>query len=356
MDSQNLQPAPVALDALRVFAAAVLTGAGCDPAIADEVATALVEADCSGRDSHGTRLLGDYVRQVRKGTISGTGRPRLVSQEGAVLRIAGDGAFGQIVGVFGVDHGVRLAKRLGVALVAITGSAHLGWNTRWPALAAEAGVASIHFANIPTAPPRIAPHGGNEPRLGTNPIALGAPGPQGAIVLDFASSAVSANTVKLARERGQRLDTAAVVAADGSLSDDPEVFFSSLAPTLAPFGGFKGYGLALFAEILAGALTGGGVQTGATVQDGPPNNLLSVYIDVASLTPLSDYAEDMRRLAQWVKSATPRDPSQPVMLPGERSQRLRAAAQNQIMLGAHHRAALDRAADSAGVARLATDS
>src|SRR5690606_4554922 len=155
--------------------------------------------------------------------------------------------------------------------VAIENSSHFGRNALWPERAAAAGVASMHFGHGFGAAPTVAPHGGTAARLRTSPIAFGAPGPKGEpVVLDFSVAELSFNSVKVLAERSERLPQGAAIAPDGSPANDPAAVLSGAA-ALLPFGGFKGYGLAVFGEIFGGIIAARGA-TGAGV-----NAMLSIY-------------------------------------------------------------------------------
>lgn len=314
-------------EALAAAVAFILERAGAAPDIAAEVADNLSEADLMGRGSHGARLTPDYVRRLKAGEVDGRARPRLAREDGAILRVLGENAFGQIVGAFSAREGVRAAKKHGIAAVAVTGSSHLGRNGKWAEIAAGAGVASLHFINSPLAPTSITPHGGAQSRLTSNPVAFGVPHPDGDhFIADFGVGAVSVNAVKQAAENGERLSQACVFDARGALTDDPSAFLAGDRRMLG-FGGHKGFAIAALAEMMAGLVGGGGPHLGggggATV-----NNLFSIYIDVARLND-GGYDEGMRALTNWIVSSPPLDEAAPVALPGQRGRAARALRERE---------------------------
>ncbi|MCG6122486.1 MAG: Ldh family oxidoreductase [Microvirga sp.] len=310
-------------DELAQAVAFILERAGAAPDIAAEVADNLSEADLVGRPSHGARLTSDYVRRLNAGEVDGRARPILEREDGAILRVRGESAFGQIVGSFSAREGVRAAKTHGIAAVAVTGASHLGRNGKWAEIAAEAGVASLHFINSPLAPTSITPHGGAQSRLTSNPVAFGVPHPDGDhFVADFGVGAVSVNAVKQASENGERLSQACLFDAQGDLTDDPAAFLAGDRRMLG-FGGHKGFAIAVLAEMMAGLVGGGGPHLGdagaATI-----NNLFSIYIDVTRLDASGGYDEGMRSLTGWIVSSPPLDEASPVVLPGQRGRATRA--------------------------------
>jgi len=340
----------VCVTELVKLASDILAGAGCEATIALEVAEALVAADLAGHTSHGTRYLGEYLKRIEAGVISGSARPEVVAATGATALVEGRRAFGQIVGAFSVRQGVALAKRFGVSAVSTRNSAHFGWNGRWPQMAADQGAMSVHFVNGTGALPVVAPFGAVDPRLPSNPIALGAPGPDGAhIVSDFATSAVAISAIRQAAEEGRRLSTATIFDTAGNLTDNPQAFVTSDSPAVVPFGGFKGYSLGLMADIFAGAIGGGGVQEGL---ESPllANNMLSLFVDVSRFTPTEDYFARVEGLRRWVESATPAAGNAKVVLPGDRSRSRKAEAEKAgLVLQDEHVAILESAASDLGL-------
>lgn len=278
----------------------LLEKAGAAGDIAGDVALNLVDAEMCGHGSHGLRLIATYVELLLSGQVSGQARPRIESIDGAIVKIDGHGAFGQVTGAFAARHGIAQAKIHGIAAVAVSGSGHFGRNGMWPELAANEGVASLHFINAPGAPSSVVPPGGQVARLTSNPVAFGLPRSTGDhVIVDFATGDFSVNAIKLAQERGEKLPRASILKEDGALSDDPAVFLASAARAMLPFGGFKGFGLAVIVEILAGALTGGGCH-GKDGGAGPKNNMLSIYLDVAHFISPDAYEREADAFLGWL--------------------------------------------------------
>lgn len=298
----------------------LLTKAGAEPDIAREVAENLADAEASGHGSHGLRLVARYVELLLADGSVGRARPSILSQDGPILRIAGSNAFGQVTGAFATRHGIAVAKEHGIAAVAVTGSGHFGRNGKWPELAAEAGLASLHFINAPGAPSSVVPPQGRLARLTANPAAFGLPSRQrDPVIVDFASGDFSVNAIKQAHERGEKLPRASILKEDGTLSDDPADFLHSARRAMLPFGGFKGFGFAVVIELLAGALTGGGTHKGHAPDDAT-NNMLSIYLDTARFTTEDVYEREMAAFLDRLE-----------IIPGTRSRQGRAESRRHGM-------------------------
>lgn len=296
----------------------ILREARCSPDIAEEVAAALIDSDQCGHGTHGARQIDFYVDRLNRGEVDGRARPEIVEDQGAILRIDGRRAFGQVAGAMAARLGTERARQNGVSLVCLAGSGHLGRNGRWAEIAAQSGVGSLHFGQgLPGAGP-VAPFGGREGRLNTNPIALGLPGSgeDDPLILDCATSAVSGSTLKQMADRGETLDEPVLVRHDGQPSNDPADFVGKLAAVL-PFGGYKGFAISVFSEVLSTIVAAEGDAKPAT------NSLFSVYFDVERLLPRDTYSATLASWRERVTSCPTIEPGGRVLLPGDRGRQMR---------------------------------
>jgi uncharacterized oxidoreductase len=320
----------VAQGALTGFIAAIFEAAGSSSFEAERIATHLVEADLLGHDSHGVMRVPIYCAWLDAGKVSPNRRARLIFDRGPMLGFDGDFGFGQVIGHDAMEAAAARARETGVAVVAVRNSGHLGRIGAYAEQLARAGMVSLHFVNSSGGGIMVAPHGGSERRLSANPLAAGAPGPDGRpIVLDMATGAIAEGSLMLAIDRGERIAPGLILDGAGRPTTDPADFYGGHAAgkppgAILPFGGHKGFGLSLFCEILAGALSGGGSGHPANPTAGRfVNNMLSIVIAPAALEPASGYQEDVARLAAWIKSARPSEEGKNVLLPGEKGWRIR---------------------------------
>jgi uncharacterized oxidoreductase len=126
--------------------------------------------------------------------------------------------------------------------------------------------------------------------------------------------------VQVAKNRGEKLAPGLLLDRHGRPTQDPAAVFEG--GSIMPIAGHRGAGLSLIAEMLAGALTGGGAS--APDRKFLYNNMLSIFIDTIHPAHASTYAAEAQRFVGWVRSAAPADPEVPVLLPGDRSRRVRA--------------------------------
>ena len=316
----------VAAAPLRALVADIFAAAGCGAEEAARIARYLVAADLVGHPSHGVIRVPRYLDAMARGSV----RPR---REIEVLREApgfavvdGGSGFGQTVGEQAVDLGVSKARGNGVAAVGLRNSAHLGRIGDWPERAAAAGMASIHFVNAAGITPAVAPFGGIDRRMATNPFAAGVPNGDEPIVLDFATSVVAEGKVLVAVNGGKPLPEGALIDGDGALSANPEALYGPIDDktkvntrngrgAIRAMGDHKGSGLAMMCELLAGAL-GGNRCASAAEPSVLANGMFSVYVDAGAMDT-GGFAREVSDFIAWARTARPIDPSAPVLAPGD---------------------------------------
>lgn len=307
----------VIIDAGRLERAvtAVFLAAGAGAADAALIAAHLVGANLAGHDSHGVGLMRGYLEAARRGDLRLDARATVARAHGPLLVLDGNRAPGAVAGEAAMARGIALARAHGHALVALRDSHHLGRIGAWAERCAKAGLASIHFVNVP-AHAAVAAFGGTAPRLGTNPFAAGFPRPgRPPVIVDFATSRWAVGKVMVAQRKGERLPPGILLDASGRETDEPAALHGPPPGALLPFGEHKGFGLALACEIIAGALIGGMTQEG-TPSSAITNSMLSVIAAPEAFG--GDYATRIEALLAWVAS----EPG--VRLPGEPEEERRA--------------------------------
>lgn len=297
------------------------TGAPAD--LAAQVADVLVDNHLAGHDSHGILRIPEYVRSVRAGEIVPAARPRVIEESAASALVTGNWAFGQVTALFAADLAAVKAKKERVALISVVQAGHTGRLAAFTDRAARRGVAM--FMTIGTvAKPTTAPYGGSAPVLGTNPVAFAVPNPAGAPVsLDFATSSIAAGKIKAAKAKHEPLPPGAILDSHGRPSTDPQAFFDG--GFLLPFGGHKGYALAVIAELLAGPLAGADAYPGVMSRSG----IFIVAVDAAAFRPAADYEKALAVTLGRIKAVPPGPGFAEVLLPGEPEARSRAKRERE---------------------------
>ena len=305
---------------LVTLVAAIMRGAGCGAAEAQAVATRLVDANCVGHESHGVIRVAKYLEWVREGTLRPNTEPTLVVDTPTLAIIDGNRGFGQVIGELATRMGIAKAERMGIAMIGLRNCGHLGRVGDWAELAAAQGQVSLHFLNTSGAQ-RVAPYGGSDRRLSTNPISIGVPVDGGdPVILDVTTSTVAEGKLMVAVNKGDSVPPGWIIDRDGRPTTDPKDFYDGGA--LLTIGAHKGSGLSIVTDLLAGAIsTGRSSDPSDTVLR---NNMLSIYIAPKVYAPDGAVAREARRFVDWVRASPPIAAGGEVFAPGEVERRTRA--------------------------------
>jgi hydroxycarboxylate dehydrogenase B len=312
---------------LKAAVEALIAATGSAPEEAAIVADHLVEANLKGHDSHGIGMLPAYVKHVGDKTLIPNRHVRLVKDDGPFLIGDGQLGHGQVVAQEITDLAIERARRLGFAVAGLHMAHHVGRVGTYGERCAAAGLISLHFVNVAGHGPIVAPFRGADARFGTNPLCLTLPATERtpAIVLDFATSRMAMGKVRVANNKKQRLPEGTILDARGRPSVDPADMFAEPRGALRTFGEHKGYGLAMFAELLGGALSGG-----TTISPHHPrvygivNNMLGIVVDPARLGTLPYLKAEIDAFVDYCKASPPERPGEPVLIPGEPERLARA--------------------------------
>ncbi|HYL79245.1 MAG TPA: Ldh family oxidoreductase [Candidatus Acidoferrum sp.] len=309
----------VQADDLRALVARACETMGARPEDAQQMAACLVRANLCGYDSHGVYRLGQYHEWWRRGLLDPAGRPCLMAEQGFAARVDGRRAFGQIVASYATQVAIAKAKAGGIAIVTAMNSNHMGRLADYAETLKAAGLIGLLSVNDAGAGQSVVPWGGMEPRLSTNPIAMGVPGADGpGILFDFSTSAAAFGKVRQLWMRGQPAPPGWLVDSAGSPTTDPSTLFTEPHGFLLPAGGHRGFALSLAVEVLSGILSGAGC---ANPHPGPEefNGLFVLAIDPGWFMPPEQFRAEVDRLSAYVKSAKPQPGGEPVHIPGEQS-------------------------------------
>lgn len=234
----------------------IVTAGGSSPAEAAIVAEHLVEANLRGHDSHGVGMLVAYVRDLEAGTLTVNQTPEIVSDTGTISVWDARAGYGQVIARQAVEWAIEAAQRHGVAVNGLR-NAHLGRVGTYGEIAARAGMVALHFVNVASGPPPVAPFRGREGRFLTNPVCIAIPGTDNnePILLDFATSRVALGKVRVAHNAGKPMLDGALLDHAGQPTTDPSVMYSEPRGVVLPFGEHKGSGLALVCDYWRGPLS-----------------------------------------------------------------------------------------------------
>jgi 3-dehydro-L-gulonate 2-dehydrogenase len=232
-----------------------------------------VETDRDGVYSHGLARFPRFIRGIRNGLIDIHATPELVSACGPLERWDGKSGVGNLNAYQCMERAIALAHAHGMGCVALANTNHWmrGGSYGWQA--ADAGVIGICWTNTM---PNLPPWGASDPRVGNNPLIIAVPRAKGHVVLDMAMSQFSYGSLASYRARGELLPVEGGFDSEGQLTRDPGAIEASERPL--PIGFWKGSGLALMLDLLAGLLSGGQVTCQITPDPERESQLSQVFM------------------------------------------------------------------------------
>ena len=262
---------PLTLNEILELAKKTLLVNGCDEENASILADTIMRAERDGSVSHGLFRLPAYVAGLKSKKINGKARPELKNVAPSIIKVLGNNAVAPMVLSLGLPAVIELAKKNGVAVLAIKNSHHMA--ALWPETEAiaEAGLVGIACTSYK---PAVAPAGATKPLYGTNPISFAWPRPgKTPVVYDMATASMAMGEVQIAKREGHKVPLGTGLTKEGKETTDPGEIADG--GVILPFGGYKGSSIAMMVELLAGALIGENFSFETAAKDnndgGPPS-------------------------------------------------------------------------------------
>ena len=261
----------LSLNEIFDLAKKTLLANGCDDENASILSDTIMRAERDGSVSHGLFRLPAYVSGLVSKKINGKARPELKNVAPSIIKVLGNNAVAPMVLSLGLPAVIDLAKKNGVAVLAITNSHHMA--ALWPETEAiaEAGLVGIACTSYK---PAVAPAGATKALYGTNPISFAWPRPgKTPVVYDMATASMAMGEVQIAKREGHKVPLGTGLTKDGKETTDPGEIVDG--GVILPFGGYKGSSIAMMVELLAGALIGENFSFETATKDnndgGPPS-------------------------------------------------------------------------------------
>jgi len=298
----------------------VIEAAGMSRNNAQLIAELLADANSTGHDSHGVIRIPQYLDAIQKKDILTDVEVEIVRENPLTAIVDGNWGFGQITMSRAVEIGLEKAGKQGLAAITVRNANHIGRLGSYVDHIARQGMIGLLFVNAVGTPAyRMAPWGGTEPRLVTDPLAFGIPSSSGEpIVIDMTTTVVAEGKVRVKRNRGEETPDGWLIDAEGKPTNDPNVLYGEPLGSILPLGGaaagHKGYGLNVAIELLAGVLSGSGC---IGKDQRLSNGVLLIILDIAQFLPLEEFYKESDIFIQHVKSSPPAEGFDEILLPGE---------------------------------------
>ncbi len=215
-----------------------------------------------------------------------------------------------------MERAIEMARETGSGTVFVNNSNHPCQIGQFVRQATDSDMVGFSITNSNA---RIPPWGGYDPYLGTNPLAVGVPTKEGPIILDMATSVVASGKIMLASKLRKSIPIGWALDKDGNDTTDPN---KAIEGSLLPFGGVKGYGIALFVDILSGVLSGSafGSHISNIAKDFEnPQNIghMLMAIDISKVMDVEEFKSRMGIMIQDIKTSRKRLGVDELYMPGE---------------------------------------
>ncbi len=342
---------------LLAFTHVCLAAAGMEDEDAGLAARLLVRADLRGVRTHGTNRLPGYVRALRAGRINPRPRVAVVDERGCTLVVDGDSGLGHVVSTRAMERCIDRARQGGAAFCAVRNSRHNGAASLYALQASEAGMIGLSLTGGGV---RVAPAGGREAMLGTNPIAFAAPTlEEPPFVMDMATSVAAGGKIAEALLQGQPLQPGWALDPDGNPTTDAGAAqrgaLLPLGSTLA-LGSYKGTALGLMVEVLCNLLTGMAssperARRAAAPGAGSGTGHFFAALDIARFQPPDLFRRRLDANLRLLRTSAPAPGCDRIYTPGEIEwERERECLASGIPLDPKNHAALVELAGELGLA------
>lgn len=317
----------VTQDSLRAFVVEVLCAMGLSPEDADIFGGALLFSELRFHPGHGqgVKKLRRYGDRFAKGLVDPDALWELVKESPALALVDAHNGIGTVAATRAMRLAIDKAKVCGIGQVVVRNSTHFGSSAVHACLAPEEGCIGIALTN---AGPEMAPWGGREGAVGTNPWGIAAPTGLGfPAVLDIALTTAGKGMMNWHAAEGRAMPLDWALTPEGEETDDPH---AAMAGALLGIGRYKGYGLAFMTDVLTGVIGGGGY--GLTPYADPAKWDVShtlTAIDIEWFMPLDEFRERMDDFSAMMKSRALRPGFTEILIPGEQEAR-RVARKSEV--------------------------
>jgi len=255
--------------------------------------------------------------------------PVVLKDTRALLALDAKGASGNVIGRRAADEAIKRAKSEGVGTVFIKDMD--SW-LRPGAVAeyiAERGYMAIVVNGAGSS---VAPPGGFDPILGTNPIAYGVPTIGGPLVVDMATAQHAWGEVRLANKYGTPLPPDAFYDEQGNITRDGNAAYS-----VKSFGEYKGFAMGTLVAVMSGSMTGVPMVIKSTAKNAfggktPLRGATIIAFDPANMVDPEEFKkQNSELLADMQKSRTL--PGEKIRIPGVEAGKRKAASVASGRLG-----------------------
>lgn len=301
------------VDQLMRVGVAIFEAAGTPPDEAKQTMELLVKSDLCGHSSHGVIRIPEYIEKILTGLCKPGSKIKIVRESPATALVDGGWGLGQVVAVQTMNLTIDKADKYGIGAVATFNCCHIGRMADYALMATPHDMIGFCTAmNVAG----VVPYGGVERMFNQSPIGVAIPaGEEPPFMLDISTSVCAGGKIMHALAKGERLPEGCIIDKDGNPTTDPEDYMKGGA--VLPLGGpvgYKGYGLAMVVDIIAGILSGRG---SAFDEANKGQGVFQMAIKIDMFQPIDKFKADMDKLIKAVKNSKKAPGFKEILIPGE---------------------------------------
>ena len=312
------------------------------------MADILTLTEVRGISTHGFVRVRNYVKGIIGGGMNRDNELTLTYDSPSWAVVDGKEGLGIVLSYKAAKLAIEKAKETGIGIISINGSHHNGAVGHYASMIADAGMFGMSMSNGSA---MVAPTGGRRAAIGNNPFAYAAPaGKYGNVLYDVAMSMVSDMKIYQLRDKGLPMPEGWAIRRDnGEPTTDPNDYCNGNG-VLLPFGGHKGYGLAMMVEIMAAAMSGAYMLRHVNSWSMSPDKVgntghFIMALDPSKFMPKEEFISRMETMVSEIKATDRVDESKEILVPGELERMREAAAKEsgKIMVLENNILMLDKA-------------
>ncbi|MFO0936440.1 MAG: Ldh family oxidoreductase [Gemmataceae bacterium] len=315
---------------LESFCRDLFQAANVPPGHAAIVARSLVDANLCGHDSHGVMRIPQYLGYLKDGTFQSKAAFTILNETPAAIAADGGWGLGQVQAHELLSRLIPKSQVLGIAAGTLRHCGHIGRLGEYAEVCAAKNLTLFATVNSHGSGRRVAPPGGKEGRISTNPICLGVPTSGPPVVLDFGTSVAAEGKVRGHFQKQEPVPAGWLHDHEGKPTADPSVLYKEPRGSILPFGGdqqYKGFGLGLLLDLLAGGLSGGRCSNPGDPMTGVGNAVVFIVMDPAQFGGTQPFLNQADGLTQYVRGCPTTDPNGAITLPGDPERKTKASRQ-----------------------------
>lgn len=313
----------VTADALVAFTRSLFESAQVPSDEASRVAQSLVGANLRGHDSHGVIRVPQYIKALGDGTLK-AGAPFQVEKDTGCLMVAnGNWGLGQVQAHRLLERLIPKARAGGLAAGTLRQCGHIGRLGEYAEVATAARLAFMATVNGHGYGRGVAPPGGTAARIGTNPLCLGVPSTGEPVILDIGTSVVAEGKVRVCHNKGVPAPPGWLLDHRGQPTTDPNVLYRDPRGSILPLGGtqaYKGFGLGLLMDMLAGGLSGAPCSQ-PSIPLRVANAVFFLVLDIDHFAGAEHFLREVSGLVDVLKNSPRAEGVEEILLPGDPERR-----------------------------------